>query len=102
MTPFRLAAPLRRQPARSVARPVFDGAFGSRMLLLVDAGDGLTLKAFSTSKAAREAEEGDRVRITGTAKKPQTDRYEGIPQTPVARPRITIVATAEECEAVAV
>lgn len=84
----------------TLARTV-DGAFGSRMLLLVDAGDGLTLKVFSTSKAAWETEEGDRVRITGTAKKPQTDRYEGIPQTPVARPRITIVATADELEAVA-
>ncbi|MFE4264554.1 hypothetical protein [Streptomyces sp. NPDC056883] len=79
-----------------------EGAFGSRMLLLVDAGDGLTLKVFSTSKAAWEAEEGDRVRITGTAKKAQTDRYEGTPQTPVARPRIAIVATADELEAVAV
>ncbi|RPK32501.1 hypothetical protein EES39_38450 [Streptomyces sp. ADI92-24] len=85
----------------ALARTV-DGAFGSRMLLLVDAGDGLTLKVFSTSKAAWEAEEGDRVRITGTAKEPQTDRYEGTPQTPVARPRITIVATADELEAVAV
>ncbi|MER6257973.1 hypothetical protein ABT224_42340 [Streptomyces sp. NPDC001584] len=79
-----------------------DGTFGSRMLLLVDAGDGLTLKVFSTSKAAWNVEEGDRVRITGTAKQPQADRYDGTPQTPVARPRITILATAAELEEVAV
>lgn len=80
-----------------------DSAFGSRMLLLIDAGDGLTLKVFSTSKAAWEIEEGDRVRITGTAREPQTDRYEGTPQTPVARPRITILAAAaDEPEPVAV
>jgi hypothetical protein len=85
----------------TLARTV-DGAFGSRMLLLVDTGDGLTLKVFSTSKAAWKAEGGDRVRITGTAKKTQTDRYDGTPQTPVARPRITILATADELEAVAV
>ncbi|MFD8387576.1 hypothetical protein ACFV2X_55485 [Streptomyces sp. NPDC059679] len=85
----------------TLARTV-DGAFGSRKLLLIDAGDGLTLKVFSTSKAAWEAEEGDRVRVTGTAKKPQTDRYEGTPQTPVARPRITNVATADKLEGVAV
>ncbi|GHH58208.1 hypothetical protein [Streptomyces candidus] len=84
----------------TLARSV-DGRFGSRTLLLVEAGDGLTLKVFSTSKAAREAEEGDRVHITGTAKKPQTDRYEGTPQTPVARPRITILATADDFEEVA-
>lgn len=83
----------------TLAREV-DGAFGSRMLLLVDAGDGLTLKVFSTSKAAWKVEESDRVRITGKAKAPQTDMYDGTPQTPVARPRIAILATAEEREEV--
>ncbi|MBO8190077.1 hypothetical protein, partial [Streptomyces spirodelae] len=80
---------------------VVDGAYGASKLLLVDAGDGLTLKVFSTSKAAWRAEEGDRLHIAGTAKAPQDDRYDGAPQTPVARPRVTLLATAEESDQVA-
>lgn len=68
-----------------------EGRFGYSRLLIVDSGDGVTVKTFSNAKAAWAVEQGQRVTVTGMVKAHEI--REDVKQTVIARP--TIAATEE-------
>lgn len=64
-----------------------DTRFGSTRLVVVDSGDGVLVKSFSTSRAACALETGQRVTVTGQVKAHQI--YRDAKQTMVTRPKFS-------------
>jgi len=66
---------------------VLNGEFGSKMLIIVEAAGGVTVKTFSTAASAWEVNTGDYVTVTATVKELET--YDGVAQTVVTRSKFT-------------
>lgn len=64
-----------------------DTRFGATRLVVVDSGDGILVKSFSTSRAACALETGQRVTVTGQVKAHQI--YRDAKQTMVTRPKFS-------------
>jgi hypothetical protein len=64
-----------------------DTMYGSTCLIVIDSGDGVVVKVFSSSKAARALERGQAVLVAGQVKSHEI--YQDVKQTVVARPVFT-------------
>jgi hypothetical protein len=64
-----------------------DTRFGATRLVVVDTGDGVVVKTFSTSKAACGLERGDQVTVSGQVKSHEI--YRDTKQTVISRPKFS-------------
>lgn len=79
-----------------LARELDGGQFGPKMLIILDCGDGITVKTFSTSAWVWNVDRGDVVTVKATVK--EHGEYKGEKSTTVARAQLVgdIIAATKE------